>query len=420
MRMIVHTADLVSCLADAIDLINTHLSRHNRTVLCLAHAIGVEYGLGSNQLENLVVAAAVHDIGALTFTARNSIMDFEVDDPLHAHVGCRLLSGFRPFAHVAPIVKHHHGDYRDVSAHGTDTDDPSIESRIIHLADRIAVLVSPQFQLGDAQPVVDMVQQGAGSRFDPNLIEVFQRLSRKESFWLNARSAESDAPLEETLARNIHLYASDMVDLGEMLAQVIDFRSSFTATHSSGVSAVAAELGSLIGFSENQCVMIRVAGLLHDIGKLTIPESILNSPEGLSPEEYNLMRGHTYYTDRLLRRIREFDLIRVWGSLHHERLDGTGYPFRLRAAQIPLCSRIMAVADVYTAVSEDRPYRKGMQCEKVTSVLRSMVASGGLEQKVVELLLDNYPRIESVRSAAQENALRKYKEFYRQVVGQDG
>jgi len=110
---------------------------------------------------------------------------------------------------------------------------------------------------------------------------------------------------------------------------------------------------------------MEVAGNLHDLGKMVIPNSILNKPDKLNKEETAIMRQHTYFTYTVLNSIGGISQIAEWAAFHHERLDGSGYPFHLGADKLGIGSRIMAVADVFTAISEDRPYRKGMSQQEL-------------------------------------------------------
>ena len=156
--------------------------------------------------------------------------------------------------------------------------------------------------------------------------------------------------------------------------------------------------------------MLQIAGNLHDVGKLKIPRSILEKPGKLTEREFNVMKEHAYSTFLLLSGIRGLEQVSGWASLHHEKLNGCGYPFRLKGERIPLGSRIMAVADVFSAVTEDRPYRKGMDRSAALEALRGDAARGALAPTLVELLAGNYEEINARRSAASEAAGQRYRE----------
>ena len=136
--------------------------------------------------------------------------------------------------------------------------------------------------------------------------------------------------------------------------------------------------------------MMRIAGLLHDIGKMAIPNNILEKPDRLSKEEIKIVRQHTYYTYRILQQIDGFEQIAEWAAFHHECLDGTGYPFRLNASELSLGSRIVAVADVFVALAEDRPYSAPMKKKHLEEIMVSMVENHKLDGNVTKRLLQNF------------------------------
>jgi HD-GYP domain-containing protein (c-di-GMP phosphodiesterase class II) len=152
-----------------------------------------------------------------------------------------------------------------------------------------------------------------------------------------------------------------------------------------------------------------IAGYLHDLGKIAVPSEILEKPSKLDIEEFNVMRSHTYYTYRVLNKIKALQTITEWAAFHHERLDGTGYPFRLKGNELSLGARIMAVADVFTASSEDRPYRSGMEKEKVINILKSMAKNNALCPNVTDVILRNFDAINSSRIVAQEKSQKDYE-----------
>jgi len=194
---------------------------------------------------------------------------------------------------------------------------------------------------------------------------------------------------------------------------LIDFKSEFTATHSSGVAAVAVELARVTGFSKNECWMIEIAGYLHDLGKLAIPSEIIQKAGRLNENERFIMRSHVYHTYQTLEPFEALQPVSRWGSLHQERLNGTGYPFGLDADGLPLGARIMAVADVFTALTEDRPYREGMDSRRAMAVLRSMSDKNELDATMVARIIENYDRMNVIREAAQSQAMREYTAFHK-------
>jgi len=324
----------------------------------------------------------------------------------HAETGYRLMRGFAPLAEAARIVRYHHAAW----AHGRGTVRGGAlvpeESHILHLADRAAEMSAQGglfFRGGD-------LAAGAGRVFAPAQVEAFRRVSGRESFWLDLGSGS----LRQILAGKVgaHCLPLDLDGVGQLglfFSQVIDFRSHFTASHSSGVSACAEALAGLAGFSSGRRRLMSVAGHVHDLGKLAVPRRILQKAGPLTGEETSVMRSHTYYTHRILSAIPALATVREWGALHHERLDGSGYPFHYKGARLCAGSRIMAVADVYAALSEDRPYRRGLRHAEALGIMRGMARDSALDPDLVDLLGKNCGEIEHRRLLAQSDSAGRYR-----------
>jgi HD-GYP domain-containing protein (c-di-GMP phosphodiesterase class II) len=150
------------------------------------------------------------------------------------------------------------------------------------------------------------------------------------------------------------------------LSAAIDAKSRWTAGHSERVQHLATALGMAAGLDENQLDCLSIASLLHDIGKLGIKEEILDKPGRLSEEEYAVIKTHPETGAQIFAHIPQYPEVTEGILRHHERWDGKGYPGRLMGKDIPLIGQIICIADVYDAVSADRPYRKGMAPEEIT------------------------------------------------------
>jgi HD-GYP domain-containing protein (c-di-GMP phosphodiesterase class II) len=159
---------------------------------------------------------------------------------------------------------------------------------------------------------------------------------------------------------------------------------------------VAVFLAKSCGFCETELYLMRIAGLLHDLGKLSIPNEILEKPGPLTHQEQLIVRQHTFYTYRILEQIDNFQDVAGWAAWHHETLDGKGYPFKLGEDVLTLGARIMAVADIFVALAENRPYRKKLPQETVSRIMKDMVQRQKISGSIVEILLDSYPKAEAI------------------------
>ena len=409
--------DLVVCLSEAMDLISSDVVNHHKRVAYIALGIAAEMSLSKEEQNNLLLAGLVHDSGALSLKEKLDDLRFEFefetgDAYKHAYLGYLLLKRFEPLSDVAHLVRYHHAFWDWGSDAETEGDVPT-GSHILHLADRVDILVNRQKEvLGQVKGICDKVEKHSGTLFAPDLVRVFRNLASKEYFWLDAISPS----ISSILARRSGMPTTELdleglLGLARLFCQIIDFRSRFTATHSSGVSSSAEALSRFAGFSERECQMMRIAGYLHDLGKLAVPGEILEKPAKLTENEFNIIRSHTFHTYRILETISDLDIINTWASFHHERLDGSGYPFHIKGQDLSLGSRIMAVADVFTAITEARPYRKEMPSDKALQLLQEMADNSRLDSNVVSTLKLHFDDINSVRIAAQAASVEEYRQF---------
>ena len=202
----------------------------------------------------------------------------------------------------------------------------------------------------------------------------FARFTSKDEEMLLALSGSASVAVE-----NAKLYEEQKKQFNsfiEVLASSVDAKDPTTADHSKMVTGVAVALAKELGFDPQRVEFIRVAGVLHDYGKIAIPDAILCKPGQLTPEEFGVMHSHVEKTIQILSRVyftKDMrDVPRIAG-MHHERLDGTGYPLHLADGDIPLEGRIMAVADIFHAMMQERPYKRGLtpsealaECKKLT------------------------------------------------------
>ncbi|NLZ93701.1 MAG: HD domain-containing protein [Firmicutes bacterium] len=411
---LINMYDLITCLTNACDLINPQLVNHHQQVGYLALKIGEELRLPKKQLKDLILAGLLHDVGALEYHERLELIESEPPTAQsHAFKGARLLEGFSYLKNAAGIIRYHHVPWNNGEGATYDGQDIPLLSHIIHLADRVAVQIDRnKGVLGQVKGILKNIQSQKNTNFMPELVDALNTISSHEYIWLDMVNHYLPNIIMDTmLFGTMDLSIEETIELANIFAKIIDFRSPYTAKHSAGVAKTAEKLAELAGFSDIECKMMLIAGYLHDLGKLAIPNDVLEKPSKLDTDELNIIKCHTYYTYRLLQPIKEFEEIAIWAASHHEKLNGEGYPFHLHDQCIPLGSRIMAVADVFTAITEDRPYRKGMSYEETVKVLNSMAESKSICPYVVSILIDNFDLIDKIRMDAQQKVSFDYNRY---------
>ena len=407
--------NLVLSLSDALDLASPELSQHQLRTAYVVWELGKIAKLPPGDVENLFIASLLHDVGALSLEEKIDIHRTEVIDPEpHCLIGEALLKEVPIFESCARIVRYHHTKWQDWQA---PIDTPVVlQSQMLHAADFLERAIDRQrYILHQHQEIIARIDSLSGTAVHGEVVDMLRMVSKREDFWLDLVSPRLySLLLHHGPGRRIDLDLNQLRVISELFRNMIDFRSRFTATHSSGVAACASTLSRLFGLTEMEIGLMEITGNLHDLGKLVIPNSILNKPGKLTKEEFALMQQHTYFTYQVLTTVGGIQNIAEWAAFHHEKLDGTGYPFHVDAKRLDVNSRILAVADMFTALAEDRPYRNGMARDEILSILGRGRDRDALDSHVVNVLEKNYDEIATLTAQKQAES----KEYYeRAFVG---
>jgi putative nucleotidyltransferase with HDIG domain len=354
--------------------------RHGERVGYISLRLGRILGMKGKDLFLLLIAALMHDIGAV-----GGFDEYHGDQGLmriHSQVGAKIISSFPEGDVLADAIRNHH-------VVPADAKEISLMSKIISLADKLDILMGRKktATYRERARILNHIQSRSGREFFPEIVDALVRLTGEEAFWLHLNDADL---LEVTLVflfcgkagqdceefREIDSWINGEVltdKLAETFAFLIDQKSKFTGRHSRSVAENAYALARELGWDAKQCNEMRLAGLLHDLGKLAVPRKILDKPSSLNEEEFQKIRAHTYYTYTLLSAAGFAKNIVEWAAYHHERLDGRGYPFRVSPELLTTGSRLMTIADIFTALTEDRPYRNGLPKEKAMAMIEKGV-----------------------------------------------
>ena len=181
----------------------------------------------------------------------------------------------------------------------------------------------------------------------------------------------------------------DLKSIVLIFSRIIDAKTTYSAKHSDGVADLSRFLGELFKLSAHTCDMLELAGLLHDLGMLRVPDKILHKPGKLNEAENFIVRRHSYNTYEILKKIKGFEDISMWAAQHHERTDGSGYPFRNTAEDLSIEAKIIAVADMFQSLTQKRPYRDKFHPKDIMSLLKNQMQEGKLDKDVVLMVENN-------------------------------
>ncbi|MBC7328189.1 HD domain-containing protein [bacterium] len=424
-----------SGLSTVLDLAHPELIHHHKVVAYISLNVAREMNLEPSAQEELFLAALIHDLGILSLRESRDIYQIEAIDPhRHAFIAYTLLNEV-PFIkkrvpNIANIILYHHAPWQAMENPAIRTAllkaitrytkvDISITSYILSLADKVSLLIQPdKFILHQVDCIRDRIEQISGTLLPKEAVEAFLEISRKESFWLALTPSYIEDFVAKEIAKTslISVGEDDFLELSRFICDIVDLHSPFTAIHSHGVSAVAEKIGELLGFSGEELRSLRIAGYLHDLGKIAVPEDVLEKNDKLTSEEFAVVKAHPFHTYMAIMEMGGCGEVLNWASFHHENLDGSGYPFHLREEELDLGARIMRVADVFSSLREYRPYRSVMARPDILSILRKMADDRAIDGNIVSVIEKHYEEIDAVFLQEQFTNHQRYQRLWREIA----
>ncbi|MDB5746426.1 MAG: metal-dependent phosphohydrolase [Massilia sp.] len=248
-----------------------------------------------------------------------------------------------------------------------------VYARIALLAQVIDVFHTAQ---GRAAALAE-VRARSGSWFDPRLVAAFERVAKLDAFWatLSAPGMDKTVFAMEPREHTVPIDDDYLDDIATAFGQVVDSKSPYTSGHSSRVALYTDMIAEELELSPERRRWLRRGAMLHDVGKLGVSNSVLDKPGALDRDEWAAVRRHAEFTESILSRIDAFaELARIAGA-HHERLDGGGYPRGLKADQIALETRIITTADIFDAITAERPYRGAIPVPQALGMMEKTVGT---------------------------------------------
>ncbi|MDD3368272.1 MAG: HD domain-containing protein [Lachnospiraceae bacterium] len=396
--MKIHFTDTLFALSYALDCVEHDVlgvtTHHGKRVAALTLMLAQEEGLSlpDEDIQALAACAILHDCALTEYLEdeyQGTFIPSLETTPAHTEKHCEF--GEKHIAHLpiqSPLLQgavlYHHENTDGSGPFGKKGAEIPLSARLIHMADSIDAnydlsLLSKE----KLQALSDHVTQNCNILFAEKEVNAFMSLQKKGKFKL-LHTDRVDACLSNMIpSGTIECTPAQLIDFATIFAIITDYKSHFTRTHSIGIATKAKEMAVFYGADDETAARFYFAGALHDIGKLVVDRDILEKPDKLDAHEYRHIQTHAYHTYRILSAIPEFDDITAWASYHHEKLDGTGYPFGLKADKLDHFSRVLACLDIYQALTEERPYKSGMTHEKTIAILDEMVQNGKLDGSIV-------------------------------------
>ncbi|BCS98859.1 phosphodiesterase [Desulfoluna limicola] len=382
---------MIIAIETAVSLVGMNDTNHGKRVGYIAGQLGHQLGFSEQDIQFSFDLGLLHDCGVSTEQMHaNLVNHFDWKDAyVHCNIGYKLLRDFEPLSAFATPILHHHTPWEELQGLEVSRQD-ALMANLIFLSDRIDVMAASHYEtdiLLARQEIASSITNYAGAYFDPSLVSAFQQIEKSEAFWIALENRHITRYTWDmgNFKTSSPLSISQLKQLALIMAYIVDQKSPFTAQHSIRVADLARHLASLLGLPDEQCEKIEIAGLLHDLGKLHTPDKILEKPGPLNDIERTIINQHSYETYEILRHIEGLDEIARWAAFHHECLNGVGYPFHPNEKDLSIEARILAVADIFQALVQDRPYRAGMPLSKVLGILDEFTRNEKLDKEIVTI-----------------------------------
>lgn len=400
--------DMIYALSFSLDHAETALlgvdTGHGKRVAYLSLLMAKEAGICGEELRDFASCCILHDNALTEFIyeelayslmaqAQNIALPSsdapkpEKPDMHHFHciVGERNIR-LLPFrTNLDNIILYHHENADGSGPMGKTAEETPFKAQILHLADIIDVTTRlPYMTATEFEEVRQRIQEQKGSLFSEKVVDLFLKaVDYNKIVYLHEQGVLAYLH-EEFQASVIDYSAEDIHNIAKMFAKIVDYKSFYTQVHSIGVAEKAEIMARFYGFDDEKTIRYYFAAAMHDIGKMIIPNDILEKPGKLTDNEFVVMKNHASATNYVLSQIKDIPDIVRWASNHHEKLNGTGYPQGLTAKELTFEDRLMTCLDIYQALTEKRPYRDSMSHEKAISIMMESVANGELDEKIVQ------------------------------------
>lgn len=404
---LVTTSNIYNVIRRVLGFMDHKILLHGEiTAYILYNMLRADGTYTDTELAEYTLVGMMHDIGMLKTGYKGDIVQYESTNVwAHSVYGYLFLKYLSPVDDMAEVVLYHHLPY---NLHLRIKSTQMKVAEYLTLADKMDVFMRMTGH-GMSQ---DYFVKYANVTFSAKALELFYAAQNKYSFLNKLKTDEYQKELAGLFER-VKLSEKQKKGFLEMLVYAIDFRSQQTVMHTMSTKTFALEIGRLMRVSAMDLQILYYGSLMHDIGKVVIPLSILEAPRKLTDEEMRIMKAHVVITDKILRGVFDDRIVNV-ASKHHEKLDGTGYPLQLKGEDINLLERITAVADILSALYGKRSYKDSFAPEKVIGILQSDADNGKICGKVVQVAVSNFQTIIRNYEKQRNNTMDRYMEIVNQ------
>jgi len=384
----------ISFALDFVELdLNGATTNHSKRVSYICYKMGEYLGLAEKELYDLAALSILHDNGVSEKSLHDKLLGSNIENftlierkKEHCVASESNVLNFPFITNVKNVLLYHHENYDGTGFFNIDKSDIPLMSQIIRFGD----ILDNSFDFENLSKekndkIFTFIHDNRNTIFSDEIANAFINISTHKNFWLDLKRMFITTALKNLIPLySVECSFKEIRNITKTLSTIIDSKSPYTQLHSSELAVKVAKLSNYYGYNEEDTYKLVIAADLHDIGKLAVPNSILDAKRKLTYDEYELIKEHTYYTRIALQEIKGFEDIVEWASNHHEKLDGKGYPIGKDHSELDFNSRLMGCLDIYQALTETRPYRASLSHNAAMKILNDMKNDGLIDSKITE------------------------------------
>lgn len=391
--MLIKKIDLINILTDTLDYLEYELpngpSNHSKRTTIIALYIAKALKLDEKELNSLCIYSLIHDCA--TSNEEFTLIEKQGRDQIEETMThCLVINEIVPNSILRAVydnvILYHHEKWDGSGLFKKRGNEIPLLSQIIKLANDIEILYRTK---ENPNNIFKLINDKCDFYYSSKIVEAFNIAQKNPHFYNSLKNSHLDKELINIIGnRELDIDSSTFYDLTNILKAILNTKSPFTYEHSSRVATLASSMADYYNFDNQKKEEFIFAAIFHDVGKLLVPNSIINKKGPLTKEEFMIIKEHPLHTNKLLKKVPVFKNICKWASQHHEKLNGSGYPQGLVENQLCFESQLLSVIDIYEALSSDRPYRGALSEEKLAHIMYEMSNKGELNKFIVKDVLE--------------------------------
>ena len=383
MQVLGNSNCIMHIISNMLKMQNPKLMDHGSRVGYLVAKMLEVQGKTQKEILESYIIGLLHDVGAYKTEEIDKLIQFETERVFdHSIYGYLIMKVSEVMEDKVDAILHHHTPWEQLKTMRCEN---SQLANLIFLADRVEIYLRTQKKFISPEVLKKT------KCFSEENIELFCEAEEKYDFQKRLLDGSYINATEKYLYQ-AEFSEEELKKLIRMVAFLIDFRSESTVTHTITMVSAAVALGNLMNLNKQQIDEIYTGAYIHDLGKVAIPLEVLEKPGRLDYDEMEVMKTHIILPGNIIGGHVSDNVYKI-AMRHHEKLDGKGYPYGIKEEDMSLSEKIVAVADIFSALTGKRSYKDSMPKEKVVSIMQQMADNHQISEEVVQLLIDNYEMV---------------------------